>query len=254
MLAHTILSWLLLPGIPPTTDVPGNDVVPQGEPPSMLEELFLSDLIYPQERGELQISTGLWLGFDRGERRTVLPLVLEWGMTDDLQLELLLPYVDDSDWDVSGIDEVGVGALVQIAKDAQGGPQLAVGADVTFLDAHSGEVDWSVEPFALFYRAGEALDLNAGLGLSLSEADGEWDTGALGALAFIKDLGPCTGSFEVLGEQEDGDLALSAAPGLSWRWGDYEFGCAVAVGLTDAAADVQVLFTLTREWSFARPE
>lgn len=59
----------------------------------LANEYFLTDAVYPQERGELQVTTFPLLAFDDGSS-ILLPLSLEYGITDRLQLEL--------EWDAYG--------------------------------------------------------------------------------------------------------------------------------------------------------
>jgi hypothetical protein len=180
--------------------------------------------------------------------------VLEYGLTDRLQFEMRLPYEWDNEENAAGFANVGLGALWQVEQGADGSPRFAVGTDLTFPSSSSrvGDDAWTLEPFALIYRAGNPFDVNAGLGLPLSQDEGAWDVGGEGALAFIADLGPCAGTLELLGELDDARFELSAAVGTVWHAGSLELGFAVAAGLTDDAPDWQLMFTLTREWQIVR--
>ncbi len=221
-----------------------------------IEELFLGELLFGQEVGELQVSTGLRVQRDGGDWSTTIPLLLEYGLTARLQLELQLPYeYEEHDGDsVSALGNPSLGALYQLS-DPTAERRFAIGGELTFpsISADVGEDGWSLEPFVLAFQRGERWDFNGGLGLELAHFSGEEEWSAHAASGWITDLGPCAGTFEVFVEGDEAGIAVSAAPGLVWHLGEFELGCAVAFGATDDAPDAELLITVTREFQVGQP-
>ena len=55
-----------------------------------LQELFLGESAYSQDAGELQLSLGYFWN-DRGDDGSTLPLLIEYGITDNFQVGVTLP-------------------------------------------------------------------------------------------------------------------------------------------------------------------
>jgi hypothetical protein len=82
-------------------------------PTQILNELFLSDTAYPQEKGEWQLTLSPEYEDNDEESRFSMPLSIEFGITDQLQVELeYTPYIDinsdDDDQQGQGNIELGL--------------------------------------------------------------------------------------------------------------------------------------------------
>ncbi len=75
--------FLLLISFSPVTWTTYGDDLP-GLSEATVEEVFLGDLLFPQEKGELQLTFGAAIG----ETLTSVVAGLEWGLTDAWQVEL----------------------------------------------------------------------------------------------------------------------------------------------------------------------
>lgn len=84
-----------------------------------IEELFLGELVFPQEEGELQVT----LGASVEDEETEAELALEWGLTDAWQVELEIEGAFEDGDNELGLIELGVRFA---ALDL--GPNLHVGA------------------------------------------------------------------------------------------------------------------------------
>jgi hypothetical protein len=127
--------------LPALVDTLGRPIAADGERETsrpLLEELFLSEVIYPQDRGEMQVSTGLELERDGRRSRFSVPLQIEYGITERLQMELSMPYEHDGATDESGIGNVGVGVLYQLARDESDALRFALGAEFAFPSSSAG--------------------------------------------------------------------------------------------------------------------
>lgn len=219
----------------------------------LLEELFLGEALYLQEQDEVQATLACAFERDGGSRRTRALALVEYGITDHLQIEASFPLerVEDSQGERdSGTGNFELGALYELTDEDSADTRWALGCDVGFPTATVGEDVWSLEPFALV-RCPGVVEVHAGLGLEAEHDLDEHDEslGANAAFALVTDLGRATGTFEVFGALDDEERAWSAAPGAVWQIGKCEVGFAVAAGLTDDAPDVQFLLTFTGEWS-----
>lgn len=54
----------------------------------LLQEVFQTELVYPQEKGEFQVTIAPRFNRNRGERTTEIPVSLEYGITDRWQIEI----------------------------------------------------------------------------------------------------------------------------------------------------------------------
>lgn len=220
------------------------------EPSLCVEELFASELLRLQETGELQATFASRYANEPDGRRFEALLALEYGIDDDLQAELALPY---ERFDAVGEVESGAGAL-----------------EIGLLRrlASTEELEWALALDASFPAFDRAMDDDGfGFGAELLALhtfdDGAWqaslgverDEGGIGGelgAAFLHDFGALAGSLEARASLDSGDLDALVAPGVTWRAGGFELGCAVAIGVAGDEPDFQLLFQITREWATAR--
>jgi|GEM_PF-4431861 len=79
----SLLAWLLAGAI---AAIPNAASAQDAKPPRLIEEAFLGDLAFMQERGETQISSLLRTGGASANRTARVPLAIEYGITDDMQV------------------------------------------------------------------------------------------------------------------------------------------------------------------------
>jgi hypothetical protein len=175
-------------------------------PAPPLQELFGTEVVYPQDRGELQTTFGY--SFERSEAaRTVdLPVGIEYGLTDSWQIGI--------DWlafsrlsspgapGVSGIGGVAIGTKYGVMNVRGAGVHAAFGIDLTFsreMQADGGtRTGHELEPYLALAAdlAGGRAQVFGSAGLSLTSGTDQavvsgaprardedtrlaWNTGAL---------------------------------------------------------------------------
>lgn len=173
-------------------------------PAPPLQELFGTEVVYPQGRGELQTTFGYW--FERGDsaHATGLPVSIEYGLTDSWQIgiewlafsRVSVPGATG----VSGVGGVAVDTKYSVMNVRGSGVHAAVGIDLAFsreIQPDGGvETGRELEPYLALAAdlAGGRIQVFGGAGLSLtggSENAGgttpardedtklAWNTGAL---------------------------------------------------------------------------
>ncbi|NEV60823.1 hypothetical protein [Thiorhodococcus minor] len=254
-----------------------------GDPP--IEDLFKSELVFPQERGELQIAS--FPSYREGPEGSVVsvPIGIEYGITDAFQLEVEWDAYVDADGDSaeesgSGQGNFQLGLMYAMIDIAGSGFHVAAGAeyeiasgDQVFLEngnrADSQELylifakDLAEASTSLvFVQVGVELQPDRREAATLvgalhddpeimgSEDD---DDGALDPNVWFLNLGGYTPLGEAilslelnLSEEEEERFVT---PGISYQpGGGLELGLGVALGLTEEADDYQVIAKLL--WEF----
>lgn len=217
--------------------------------PEIIQDFFLLDAVYPQEQGEWQLSIAPTL--DRGDEEDVLTTEasLEYGITDQLQIEGTVPYVslDPEDEETArGVGDVELGVLYAIRKPLL--PlAISTGLEVTLPtgdeDEELGEGETRGGPFLIVARQVGTAQVHGNLSLSFGGG-----TEVEGGVAAVLPAGPLRLTFELAGESGDED-ELRLAPGLLFPLGEGdEIGIALAAGLTSDTPDWGVL--VRGVWSF----
>ena len=116
------------------------------EPAPPIEDLFKTDLVFPQGQGELQLST--FPTFRKGAegRALELPIGAEYGITDSLQLEVEWDaYIDfdanEADQSASGQGNVGLGLMYSLLDIGDRGFNAALGFEYEFASGDRGLLD-----------------------------------------------------------------------------------------------------------------
>lgn len=130
-----------------------------------VEELFLGELVFPQEAGELQVGVGADIG-DDGSSWSAL---MEWGLRDGWQLELELDGAFDGDERGLGTVELGARyAVLDVTPDFH----LALGASLSWVAQDLDEAPRDTvffEPSVVLAR-----DVADGRGHLFAQIGGEW--------------------------------------------------------------------------------
>ena len=236
----------------------------------LVQELFLTEVVYPQEMGEVQFT--LWPTYFSGEELSFfdLALTIEYGITNHLQLETTwLGYTQSFSKEEELQGKAGIGDLevgvkytfeeiraweLQIAVGLEG--YLPVGTKVLSINAYY------VEPFIVFSKYfGHFLDiqLNVGYGFKVSERNVNYDEFESEQEEPVDELEVNAGviyavsnswrtTLEINFEKGD-DTILFILPGIVWQGsGLLEVGLGVPVGLTPESPSWAVMSMITYEF------
>lgn len=163
-----VIALALLPGI-----AAGQEA---SKPPQPLQELFFTEVVYPQSRHEVQLTLGSFVDRAGVNRSTLTPFSIEFGLTDRLQVE--------AGWDgysqfhtspLAGLTTArwSLGAKYSLMNIAHSPLHAAVGMDVEFprptaYSEADGERNTEYEPFlALAADLGHGVTIFGSAGLSL---------------------------------------------------------------------------------------
>lgn len=221
-------------------------------PEQPLQELFFTEVVYPQSRHELQITVGSLVDRTRQDKSALVPIGIEFGLTDRLQV--------GTEWDgysqfhtipVSHprTSKVTVGAKYTFLNSQAFPLQAALGMDVEFPrgDAFSdgeGETGTQFEPFlALALDLGRGVTLFGSGGLSLERdavtgiLHGQTlpdDTGTLSGGALVQ-CGRVTLAGEYTSRSDQAPWRLNGSPLVTpsvvfHPGGDWELGFGLPIG------------------------
>ena len=220
-----------------------------GEQP--VEEVFQSELVYPQEKGELQFTLVPQVRKGGDRTRWIGELVLEYGLTDALQVELEWPAfqrVDPEDGEsTAGTGDLELGLKYSWMNMAETGFHSAVGVGLGLPTGDQerglGEGKTGVEPFvALAWDPARLEDFQIFLHTGL-EIEKEGKEGFVNAGLFAR-----AGAWVVTAELNWAEEESYFTPGLVAHPRDgWEIGLGVPIGLNDESDDFRVLFMVTWE-------
>lgn len=223
-----------------------------------IEELFLGETAFPQEALELQITSAPRWERDGHQVGFRIPLLLELGITDRLQLggELPLELARQESGVVAGLGSVELEALYNLVNER--GLGLAVSAGLgAGLPAGArglGAPGYALEPFVSLDKAigGVHVGISASAEIRLPTAGrdaAELSPGA--SLGVILPLGDVVPTLELAAEIED-TTSLLVAPGVLWHPArGLELGAALELGLAGEAPDAGLMLLFTREIELA---
>ncbi|WP_437934186.1 hypothetical protein [Sorangium sp. So ce341] len=226
------------------------------QPP--VEELFLGETPFPQEALELQVTSAP--AWERAGRRVRfgVPLLLELGITDRLQVgaELPLELVRHDRGATAGLGAVQAEAMVNLVDSGALGLALSAGLEAA-LPAGArdlGPPGYALEPFVSVDKAigGVHVGLSASAEVRLPAARGdaaELDPGV--ALAVVLPVGSVAPTVELAAELDEA-ASLAVASGVLWHPAPgLELGAALELGLAGEAPDVGLLLLVTTEIELA---
>lgn len=221
-----------------------------------LEEVFQSDLVFPQERGEIQITLGA-SGFDREEGdRLQVPLTLEYGITDRFQVELewdgyLRDRFDGDEPSADGFGDAEIGVAYSWMAIRGSGWHAAAGFELPVElgdappedDDEEEEAEEEVAPFFVLARdlpgrPGGQVSLNGGVEIGGGET--EW----FGNLVGFVPIKSWVLTAEINWTEEESYFT----PGIVWHpGGEWELGAGFPIGLGSEADDWRWIATVTYE-------
>jgi hypothetical protein len=238
-----------------------------------LQEAFQTELVYPQERGELQLTTGLTSAWNDSSRLH-WPLQVEYGLTDSWQVQF-----ESDGWQrraqseqptVSGWADVSFGTKYSFMniRGSHLHAALAFSLGIPFGSIKSGLGDGFLhyEPSVMLARDFPLLrnlQLFSQVGVSLVQrVRGRLDSTENEPAAhqlqwsggFFKPFRHLVVTSELSWEtnrwsHHGQDNELYVTPGTTWKLrGGWEFGVAVSAGLTSESDSVILQMKLTREF------
>ncbi|WP_437274900.1 hypothetical protein WME90_27020 [Sorangium sp. So ce375] len=223
-----------------------------------VEELFLGEAAFPQEALELQITSAPTWEHDGRRVGFSVPLLLELGITDRLQLggELPLELARGDSGVVAGLGAVEVEALYNVVNDRWLGLVVSagLGAELPAGSRELGAPGYALEPFVSLDKAigGVHVGISASAEIRLPAArrdETELSPGA--ALGVILPLGDVVPTVELAAELED-TLSLLLAPGVLWHPASgLELGAALEIGLAGETPDAGLMLLVTTEIELA---
>jgi hypothetical protein len=164
--ALLVVTAVLLPGA----------AVAQEPPRQPLQELFLTETVYPQQKGEVQLTLGALVDRSRSDSASLTPFAVEYGLTDRWQIE--------AGWD--GYTQFraapfkhmrtarfSIGTKYSVMNIAHSRVHAAFGIEAEFPNAAAfaddeGEEGMEMEPFAAFAAdIGRRLSVFGSLGASV---------------------------------------------------------------------------------------
>lgn len=240
-----------------------------------VQEVFKTQLVYPQERGEVQITFNSTYGRSRGKSLFQTPVSVEYGITKNWQVEI--------EWDVQsrrseigeprsgGTGDLSFGTQYSFMNMAGSNFHSAVGLEITLPTANiekeltEGFIEY--EPYLLlakdFPKLGNLQVFSqAGIGFNQRlrrHLDAEDDESAahelnlgVGAFVPVRQL-VLTGEFNLStnrwnnnGEERE----IYFTPGIVWRLPhNFEMGFSAPVGLTRDAEKFGFMFKLVYEFN-----
>lgn len=216
-----------------------------------LQEVFQSELVYPQEQGELQFTFSPEYADGDEHQQWSFPVVIEYGLTDALQVELewtALVYHDEEGEDTTtGVGDLSIGAMYSWmnigGQPMHAAVALELGIPTGNEDQELGEGHFTVEPFVILawdlpFRSDTQVFLNAGVELSDSEEE------VFTNLGFFTPIGDAIFTTEWNWSEEERYLT----PGLVWQPHEgWELGLGVPLGLNSEADDFRFIFKLSYE-------
>ena len=217
----------------------------------IIQELFLGFVVYPQDRGEVQFTTGFFHGF-KSSTDGLLPVEIEYGLTDRFQLGLEVPieFLHDDTGIKRGVGQIELTPYYNFYSSRESQSAYGVGFSFVFPSASTdiGPRACTYEPFFVAYHKFPAFAVNFSSSLAIedslkrgeqSEVSGDLD------LAFFRQIGKFVPILEANVEIERQTTSMRLAPAIFWKpVRGREFGVSIPIGLSGEAAHMGVFVLL----------
>ncbi|MEO8379114.1 MAG: hypothetical protein ABI779_05580 [Acidobacteriota bacterium] len=246
------------------------DAEEREESQQLVQEVFQTELVYPQEKGEVQVTAAVNWNEEQDGRTKEVPLSLEYGLTDAWQIEMSLTGVDrrfEGGDSSQGVGDLEVGTKYSFMNIGGRPLHAAVGVEVTLPvgdpDQGLGEGLLQVEPFVAVGRDFPELNRmhvfgQVGLGLVRRTRGGDDEGQPAHELSVNTGLLVPVQNFRLVAElnwasnrwNHDGDeTSLFVTPGVVWDLpGTWELGVGVPIGLMNEGDRYRVITQLIYEF------
>ncbi len=229
----------------------------------MFEELFLGTIVYAQEEGALQVTSGFFWNQRREDYHRV-PLILEYGITERFQIEAELPidFERGGPGNAEGLGNVELGAYYNFYNNPCQGRAFGVGFELGLPSATNGVGKDALiyEPFFVAYQEFQPFAVNFSAGLEIEDptVTGE-ETEVAGelAIAAFRRVGQFVPILELGMEIETEETDMRLAPGIYWkppRHKGVEIGVSLPIGLTKSAPDIGAFLQINLEFEREKEE
>jgi hypothetical protein len=218
-----------------------------------IQELFVGETVFVQDRGEVQLTTVFDYRKNDGEKTWAASQEVQYGLTDWLEIDSDLPFVSgtgSTSLGAAGIGDIELGVLFGLARHIHAGA-FSVGARLrlpTGSEAKGhGEGETVPEAVAIFGKAFGRLQLHASaeVGLANKGTPKEWTYGA----GLVVPAGITRETLELDARHEGDEDRLLLTPGIYVKPSRiFEIGVGVPVGLTHRSSDVGVIVVATIEF------
>ncbi|MCG8371076.1 MAG: hypothetical protein MJA32_11255 [Proteobacteria bacterium] len=211
---------------------------------SNVEELFLSDMAYTQEQGEIQLTLELGRLDEADGRRTDAAVELEYGLSDAVQLSIGAPYTvyDDALGPTRRFGDLEAGLAVRLLRT--GRHALTAALEVGYPAWDNGpdtddSLEW--EPSLHYSVSLDGVQLHAGLGAEIESGETEFSYHMAAVLP--------GDSVSAVVESSIADDAVFLVPGLVIHtFGDGQYNIGVPLGLGTSSGDWGLLMKAVWEW------
>jgi hypothetical protein len=218
--------------------------------PQTVHELFLTESVFPNERGEYQPSVGAdYQRHSSDSWSTLLNMGLEYGITDRLQVGLSMPWVSIHEDDHSRAGDLSAELFYNLIP-ATATVSLSLAAELTLPkgneDRRFGEGEQELELTMIMAGRAAAVQWQINLG-------GEWteDESELVYSLAVLPMWPhwmLVPTLELSGAATDGGRELYVTPGLHWRPADNAgLGFGVPISIS-AAGHLRLMMYYTLEF------
>lgn len=238
-----------------------------------IQEVFQTEVVYPQEKGEIQLTGSPRFHEGDAQDLLILPFAIEYGLTDSWQVELewnsLIHHNPSAGSSNIGIGDLELGTKYSFMNVAGSNFHVAPGLEIGFPAGDPqeglGEGMLEIEPFAsLAYDFPKLNDsqifTQVGFGFASrlrgdEEAAHEitWNAGffvPFWQLRYTTELNWTTNEWNGGDENE-----LYLTPGFVWDLpGTWEAGVGVPIGINDDADNFRVIAMLTYEFNMLRKD
>lgn len=106
----------------------------------LLNEVFRTELVYPQAKGEVQISFAPMFFNQRDQKNVIFPLLLEYGLTDawqiDLFADIFIVHYPKGEPRTTGHGDMGIGTKYSFMNINQSNYSASLNFDITFPTAN----------------------------------------------------------------------------------------------------------------------
>ena len=248
------------------------EVLAQKEKEQPLQEVFQAEVVYPQEKGSFQITTGLNLRQTSGAGFCQIPINLEYGITDRWQLGLQGSAIRTNH--VVGVSRLGAGDLgiatkYSLMNVADSNSHLAIGFELSLpigaMSKGMSEGLIQYEPFVIAARdfpGLKSLQAFTQVGLTIVQRTRHGDPKkeepeahefSLTSGFFIPFRQWCittefnwaTNKWNHAGKESRHSLT----PGLVWRLsGNWEIGVGSPISLGNDSSDSRLILKVTRDF------
>jgi hypothetical protein len=219
----------------------------------LFQQLFLGELVYPQDQGGIQFTTG-FLTAAETKHESQLSVVVEYGITDRFQVAIEVPSDFERLQGTGGVGNIELEGFWNFYSDAQAGWAAGVGFGLGLPSASSevGDRAMLYQPFVAACRQFDTLGFNASAGLEVKDfldSGQEPELRGAFALAAFRSFERFVPLLELSVELEEWETPVRLAPGVLWRPAgpSAEVGLSFPIGLHDAP-DVALFLMATIEF------